>query len=344
MYYTRGENIVQPSASLGNYFVVKGTEKHPHPGAVEQESHRRRFGHGDHSGIGTGFLRLGRYPSSARNNLGSSLPVQAGAWRHQIQNLCHNEEEEILPSHNCTPPLSSPTRRWASSPTRRSSSSLWTPLTGSLPRISRDAAKLGVFTRQQPLEYIGTRVKVNRMVMGPWRPPWEEALEALATIVLAHFQGDHLTSLFTCPISTGNWSLKRFKMERAGATHVLSRLSFIFALGMMTSSHTPDVEACGLVKNLTLVMHIPTDEEPSIRLAFMLGVEGEGNRSLHVNLATGVGDLWTAHFCGERNNHRAHAPPDALLKKGAVKFGDFLRKGLVEYLGVNEENDTFIAL
>jgi len=49
-----------------------------------------------------------------------------------------------------------------------------------------DAARLGVFTRQQALEYIGTRVKVNRRVVGPRRPAWEEALEALATIVLAH--------------------------------------------------------------------------------------------------------------------------------------------------------------
>jgi DNA-directed RNA polymerase III subunit RPC2 len=49
-----------------------------------------------------------------------------------------------------------------------------------------DAAKLGVFTRHQALEYIGSRVKVNRRVMGPRRPTWEEALEALATIVLAH--------------------------------------------------------------------------------------------------------------------------------------------------------------
>ncbi len=49
-----------------------------------------------------------------------------------------------------------------------------------------DAAKLGVFTRHQALEYIGSRVKVNRRVIGPRRPAWEEALEALATIVLAH--------------------------------------------------------------------------------------------------------------------------------------------------------------
>ena len=49
-----------------------------------------------------------------------------------------------------------------------------------------EAAKLGVFTKQQALEYIGSRVKVNRKVIGPRRPAWEEALEALATIVLAH--------------------------------------------------------------------------------------------------------------------------------------------------------------
>lgn len=49
-----------------------------------------------------------------------------------------------------------------------------------------EAAKLGVFTRHQALEYIGSRVKINRRVMGPRRPAWEEALEALATIVLAH--------------------------------------------------------------------------------------------------------------------------------------------------------------
>ncbi|TFY79941.1 hypothetical protein EWM64_g4074 [Hericium alpestre] len=371
-----------------------------------------------------------------------------------------------------------------------------------------DAARLGIFTRHQALEWIGSRVKVNRRVVGPRRPAWEEALEALATIVLAHvpvvgmdlrakaifvatmtrrvlmavddekmvddrdyvgnkrlelagqllallfedlfktfntnlksaidkvlkkpsrtnefdawntmqFQGDHITAGFVRAISTGNWSLKRFRMERAGVTHVLSRLSFISALGMMTRissqfektrkvsgpralqpsqwgmlcpSDTPEGEACGLVKNLALMTHITTDvdEEPIIKLAFMLGIEDisqttgteiYGPNVFVVNVNGAIIGLTrfparfvhnfrrlrragrVSEFVSVYINHHHRTVNIAsdggricrptiivengmpkLLKDGTLEFDDFLRKGLVEYLDVNEENDSYIAL
>ncbi|KAL6575921.1 DNA-directed RNA polymerase III subunit 2 [Orobanche hederae] len=237
---------------------------------------------------------------------------------------------------------------------------------------------------------------------------------------------DRITVELERSISTGNWKIRRFRMDRKGMTQVVARLSYIGTLGYMTRispqfeksrkvsgpralqpsqwgmlcpCDTPEGESCGLVKNLALMTHVTTDEDegPLMSLCYSLGVEdlellsgeelhmpnsyliifnglilGKHRRpqrsanamrklrragkigefvSIFVNekqrcvyIASDGGRVCRPLVIADKGVSRIKEHHMKELKVGIRTFDSFLKEGLLEYLDVNEENNSLIAL
>ncbi|KAF3619589.1 DNA-directed RNA polymerase III subunit RPC2 [Capsicum annuum] len=134
---------------------------------------------------------------------------------------------------------------------------------------------------------------------------------------------DYITQGLERTLSTGNWDVKRFRMHRKGMTQ----------FGMLCPCDTPEGEVCGLVENLALMTHVTTDEDErpimSLRCVYIASDGGRVCRPL-VIADKGVSRIKEHHM--------------RELRDGVRDFDSFLRDGLIEYLDVNEENNTLIAL
>jgi len=185
--------------------------------------------------------------------------------------------------------------------------------------------------------------------------------------IVKHIHIDTITHGLSSAISSGNWTVKRFRMSRQGVTQVLNRLSYISALGYMTKitsqfektrkisgprslqpsqwgmicpSDTPEGESCGLDKNLALLSHVTTSQphKAILNLSINLGLEDIG-------LLTGEEIYSKQNYLIFLNGEPigSHKHPNTFVKR----FRSYRRKGLIhEFVSISKndaQRNIFIA-
>ncbi len=155
----------------GGYFVVKGTEKVI---LVQEQLSKNRIIVEADSKKGTVSPPSPR-PHTSASPSPTSSPSTAGSSSSTIRSTWTS------PSPSLSRPWAS--RQTARPPARRGHDDVYKEL---FAINLEEAARLGVYTRKQALDFIGRARKASRKPLSMRRPLAEEALDVLATVIMAH--------------------------------------------------------------------------------------------------------------------------------------------------------------
>ncbi|XP_042502979.1 DNA-directed RNA polymerase II subunit RPB2-like isoform X2 [Macadamia integrifolia] len=185
-----------------------------------------------------------------------------------------------------------------------------------------------------------------------------------------------ITSGLKYSLATGNWGQANAAGTRAGVSQVLNRLTYASTLshlrrlnspighegklakprqlhnshwGMMCPAETPEGQACGLVKNLALMVYITVGSAPNSVLEFLEEWSTENLEEISPAVIPQttkifVNGCWVG----------IHRDPESLVKtlRGLRRkessdeggWHDLVEKGFIEYIDTEEEETTMISM
>ena len=140
------------------------------------------------------------------------------------------------------------------------------------------------------------------------------------------FKTDIISNGIEMAFITGNWSIKKYRIERSGISQIISRANQLSCLSHLTKivsscekktrgsgpralnssqwgsvcpSDTPEGESCGLVKSLALLAHISVKENSKFLKWLVRNLGVESNNTLNYGLLFNYGKTSTVFIDGE---------------------------------------------